>query len=71
MTVHIAPPALPLIVDLDGTLLRSDLLLETGMAFVRHKPWSLFKPFIWLTKGKVALKEGLGSVRKPKKYDFL
>lgn len=43
MTVHIAPSALPLIVDLDGTLLRSDLLLETGMAFVRHKPLSLFK----------------------------
>lgn len=59
MTVYITPPTIPLIVDLDGTLLRSDLLLETGMAFVRHKPLSLFKPFIWLTKGKVALKEGL------------
>lgn len=49
----------PLIVDLDGTLLRSDLLLETGMAFVRSQPLQLLKPFIWLAKGKAALKEGL------------
>lgn len=61
MTVNISPPVLPLIVDLDGTLLRSDLLLETGMAFVRHKPLSLFKPFAWLIKGKVVLKERLAN----------
>lgn len=53
------PFALPFVVDLDGTLLRSDLLLETGMDFVRHKPLSLFKPLGWLAKGKTALKEGL------------
>ena len=57
MTVHITYPTIPLIVDLDGTLLRSDLLLETGMAFVRHKPMSLFKPFTWLAKGKAALRK--------------
>lgn len=49
----------PLVIDLDGTLLRSDLLLETGMAFVRSQPLQLFKPFSWLTKGKASLKEGL------------
>lgn len=59
MTVHLTPPVPPLIIDLDGTLLRSDMLLETGIAFVRHKPLSLFKLFGWLTKGKAALKEGL------------
>lgn len=59
MTVHLTPPVPPLVIDLDGTLLRSDMLLETGMAFVRHKPLSLFKLFGWLTKGKAALKEGL------------
>lgn len=53
------PFALPFVVDLDGTLLRSDMLLETGMAFVRHKPLSLFKPLGWLAKSKIALKEGL------------
>lgn len=51
--------AVPLVVDLDGTLLRSDLLLETGMAFVRSHPLQLHKPFLWLTNGKAALKEGL------------
>lgn len=61
MTVHTPPSSLPLVVDLDGTLLRSDLLLETGMAFVRHQPMSLLKPFAWLLKGKAALKEGLAN----------
>jgi 4-hydroxybenzoate polyprenyltransferase len=51
--------AFPLVVDLDGTLLRSDLLLETGMDFVRHHPLQFYRPFMWLLKGKVALKEGL------------
>lgn len=54
-------PAPPLIVDLDGTLLRSDLLLETGMAFVRSHPLQLFKLFGWLAKGKASLKEGLAN----------
>lgn len=59
MTAFTPPLMPPLVVDLDGTLLRSDLLLETGIAFVRHKPLSLFKPFGWLVKGKATLKEGL------------
>ncbi len=49
----------PLIVDLDGTLLRSDLLMETAMAFVRSHPLKVFKLLGWLLKGKAALKEGL------------
>lgn len=53
------PPLLPLVVDLDGTLLRSDLLLETGMAFVRSRPLQLLKSLGWLTKSKATLKEGL------------
>lgn len=48
-----------LIVDLDGTLLRSDLLFESSMAFVRIQPLHILKPFGWLTKGKAALKENL------------
>jgi 4-hydroxybenzoate polyprenyltransferase len=49
----------PLVIDLDGTLLRSDLLLETGMAFARSQPLRLLKPFSWLAKSKATLKEGL------------
>ncbi|RON63715.1 UbiA family prenyltransferase [Pseudomonas fluorescens] len=56
------PP--PLVVDLDGTLLRSDLLLETGMAFVRKQPLQIFKPLGWLLKGKAALKEGLATTTR-------
>jgi 4-hydroxybenzoate polyprenyltransferase/phosphoserine phosphatase len=49
----------PLVVDLDGTLLRSDLLLETGMAFVRHRPLKALRLFKWLVKGKATLKANL------------
>jgi 4-hydroxybenzoate polyprenyltransferase len=49
----------PLVVDLDGTLLRSDLLLETGMAFVRSNPLGLFRALGWLAGGKIELKAGL------------
>lgn len=59
MIINASPPLPPLVVDLDGTLLRSDLLLETGMAFVRSHPLQAYKPLAWLSKGKIALKEGL------------
>ncbi|TDV72175.1 UbiA family prenyltransferase [Pseudomonas sp. LP_7_YM] len=49
----------PLVIDLDGTLLRSDLLMETAMAFVRSKPLQVLNVLGWLFKGKAALKEGL------------
>ena len=49
----------PLVVDLDGTLLRSDLLLETGMAFIRSHPFQLHKPVGWLAQGKIELKTHL------------
>lgn len=49
----------PLCIDLDGTLLRTDLLLETGLDFVRNQPTQLLKPLGWLAGGKAALKEKL------------
>lgn len=49
----------PLVVDLDGTLLRSDLLVETGLAFLRDQPQRLFAPLQWLAQGKAALKHEL------------
>lgn len=52
-------PAPPLVIDLDGTLLRSDILLETGIAYVRQAPLQLLTPFKWLGEGKARLKEGL------------
>ncbi|VVQ28098.1 hypothetical protein PS943_00706 [Pseudomonas fluorescens] len=52
---------LPLVVDLDGTLLRSDLLVETGMTFIRHNPFQLYKTVGWLAQGKTVLKSQLAS----------
>ncbi|KPW63244.1 Uncharacterized protein ALO81_00745 [Pseudomonas cannabina] len=52
-----APP--PLVVDLDGTLLRSDLLFETAVAFIRHHPLQVFRLVVWLFQGKAALKQHL------------
>ncbi|WP_407278726.1 UbiA family prenyltransferase [Aromatoleum evansii] len=48
-----------MVIDLDGTLLRSDLLLETGVAFFRANPLRLFQPLGWLARGKAVLKAGL------------
>lgn len=47
---------MPLIVDLDGTLVDSDLLWETFLLFLRNKPYYFFLPVFWLIKGKAYLK---------------
>jgi 4-hydroxybenzoate polyprenyltransferase len=52
----------PLIVDLDGTLLRSDLLLESGLNFFRSQPLHILWPLKWLTFGKAYLKEQLAKL---------
>ncbi len=51
----------PLVVDLDGTLLRSDLLIETAFAELARDPTSIFAMFHALVKGKAALKHKLGA----------
>lgn len=50
---------IPLVVDLDGTLLRSDLLLESALAYTRAQPLRLLAPLAWLTGGKAHLKQRL------------
>lgn len=49
----------PLVVDLDGTLLRTDLLFETGFAFVRGQPRRSLHALVWLWQGKATLKANL------------
>lgn len=49
----------PLCVDLDGTLLKSDLLLETFAAAVKRSPWTLLGVPAWLLRGRAALKREL------------
>lgn len=51
----------PLVVDLDGTLLRSDLLVESGFAFLRHNPLRALAPLFWLRAGKANLKAKLAA----------
>src|SRR6516164_5675979 len=48
---------IPLVVDLDGTLLRTDLLLESALRLIKQKPWlGLLMP-LWLLKGRAHLKQ--------------
>lgn len=48
--------AVPLCVDLDGTLIRSDLLLESALALIKRNPLNIFLMLAWLLRGKAALK---------------
>jgi len=48
-----------LVVDLDGSLIKTDLLLETFIKAVYSKPWLIFWIPLWLAKGKTVLKEQL------------
>lgn len=54
-----ARPARPLCVDLDGTLIRTDLLHESLFAALRSRPALLFRLPVWLAAGKARLKEEL------------
>jgi 4-hydroxybenzoate polyprenyltransferase len=46
----------PLCVDLDGTLIHSDLLLESGLALVKRNPLYVFAMLLWLLRGRANLK---------------
>ena len=49
----------PLVVDLDGTLIRTDLLVESASQFLIQNPLAFFKPLLWLLRGKTVLKTEL------------
>ncbi|MDE1963006.1 MAG: UbiA family prenyltransferase [Xanthomonadaceae bacterium] len=48
--------AIPLCVDLDGTLIRSDLLIESTLLLLSKQPWAVFQLPGWLLRGKAHLK---------------
>jgi 4-hydroxybenzoate polyprenyltransferase len=52
----------PLVIDLDGTLIKTDLLLESANSFVFRYPMRVFKIIGWLAEGKSALKTHLAEV---------
>ncbi len=50
---------LPLCVDLDGTLLKTDSLHELLVKFIKYNLWSIFKLPFWVLEGKAAFKSQL------------
>lgn len=46
----------PLCVDLDGTLVRTDTLVEALLQLIRRQPWLVFAIALWATKGMAHLK---------------
>ncbi len=47
---------IPLCVDLDGTLIRSDILLESLLVLIKKQPWIAFMLPFWLLRGRVFFK---------------
>ena len=46
----------PLFVDLDGTLIKTDLLVESIILLLKTRPWLVALVFVWLLKGRAYLK---------------
>lgn len=55
----------PLAVDLDGTLIRTDLLHETTLLLVRQRPLSLLSVPSWLARGKAWMKQRIAEQVQP------
>ena len=49
----------PLAVDLDGTLMRGDVFIESILRFVAQAPWRIFTVFAWLLRGRAFAKAKL------------
>lgn len=47
---------IPLCVDLDGTLIRTDLLFESALSLLRRNPFYVFAFVVWLLRGRAHLK---------------
>lgn len=76
-TPDLALRTTPLCVDLDGTLVCGDTLLEGAIALLKRAPWLLPAMFWWLLAGKLRLKREVAArthmdaARLPYRQDFL
>ena len=52
---------LPLVVDLDGTLIRTDLMWESLARLLRRNPLAIFQILFWWTRGRACLKQKLAA----------
>ena len=57
------PPgnSIPLVVDLDGTLIKTDLLWESIARLLRRNPFALLAILFWWTRGRAFLKKKLAA----------
>ena len=53
------PVSMPLVLDLDGTLIAGDLLYKSFFSILRRNPFVVFQCASWLLKGRAALKRQL------------
>jgi len=55
----------PLVVDLDGTLVYTDTLLESLIMLIKHSPFVIFALPFWLLRGKAYMKRRLSNLVVP------
>jgi 4-hydroxybenzoate polyprenyltransferase/phosphoserine phosphatase len=55
----------PLVVDVDGTLVKTDLLLEAALQLASRRPSELWRMPLWLTRGKARFKAALADFGDP------
>jgi apolipoprotein N-acyltransferase len=55
------PDQVPLVVDLDGTLIRTDLMWESLARLLRRNPFSIFQILFWWMRGRAWLKQKLAA----------
>ncbi|MGA2796705.1 MAG: UbiA family prenyltransferase [Thermoguttaceae bacterium] len=65
-----APPpseaaARVLFIDLDGTLIRTDLLHEAALVLFKQSPWLLFRAILRLAQGRAAFKRAISEAVSP------
>jgi len=53
---------IPLVVDLDGTLVKTDLFFEAAFVFIRKHPLNIFRLCLWMLKGKAYCKAMVAAV---------
>jgi apolipoprotein N-acyltransferase len=51
----------PLVVDLDGTLIRTDMMWESLSQLLRRNPLAIFQILFWWTRGRAWLKQKLAA----------
>jgi apolipoprotein N-acyltransferase len=55
------PPNVPLAVDLDGTLIRTDMMWEALARRLRRNPFAIFSILFWWSSGRARLKQNLAA----------